>query len=129
MGINMGMYAERRLNDHWHFLGNMENNPFYEYDPQGETPYYPEALYEYDGATLGSILADVRNGGELEEKYDCITSRRGLPEDLSPELKTYAEDHRNQQSTTITSWLTLQELVTFDWRKIRKQYAIVEGVS
>jgi len=41
-------------------------------------------------------------------------------------MKAYAEDPQNQDPFIITSWLTLQELVTFDWRKIRKQYAIVD---
>jgi hypothetical protein len=126
MGIILGMYAERRLKDQWHFLGKMEKNPLHEIDSEHQLPNEPESLYDTENSSLCSILADVRNSGVLEEKYDCITSRRGVPEDLSPELKTFAADHRNQHSSTISSWLTLEELATFDWRKIRKQYAIVD---
>lgn len=126
MGTNMSLFAERRVHGHWHFLGEMEENPLYEYDPEHQQRYTPESLYDTENESLCSILADVRNSGVLEEKYDCITSRRGLPEDLSPELKTFAGDSRNQHWSTIISWLTLKELVTFDWRKIRKQYAIVD---
>lgn len=126
MGISMDMYAERLLHDHCHFLGNMEKNPIYEIDPQGEMPYSPKPLYDSTSESVCAILADVRNDGGLVEKYVSITSRRALPEDLSPELKTYAEAPQNQDPSTITSWFTLKELVTFDWRKIRKQYAIVD---
>ena len=122
MGIIMGMFAERRLHDSWHFLGEVEK----ETDPEHQLTYSPETLYNTENVSLCSILADVRNEGLLEEKYDCITSRRGLPDDLSPELKTFAEERENRGTSTITSWLTLQELITFDWGKIRKQYAIVD---
>lgn len=125
MGTDIRMYAERRLDEHWHFLGKMKNNPFYEEHPEYETPYYPETVYNTPNYSLFAILANVGNDGVLEEMYDCIALPRGLPEDLSPELKTFAGDYRNQE-VFAASWLALEELITFDWRKIRKQYAIVD---
>lgn len=125
MGIDMRMYAERRLYRQWHFMGKMEKNRFYEEDAEHEMLYCPEPLYDSGNQSLFAMLADVRNEGLLEEKYEYIAPLRGLPDDLSPELKTWAEDFRNKEA--LTSWLTLEELVTFDWRgKIRKQYAIVD---
>ena len=125
MGMIMGMYAERRLHEQWHFLGKMENNPFYEEDPEHEMRYCPESFYDGDNYSLFAILADVGNDGLLEEKYDRIAPPRGLPDDLSPELKSWSEDFHNKKA--LTSWLSLEELVRFDWHgKIRKQYAIVD---
>lgn len=126
MGIIMTMYAERRLHDSWYFLGEMEENSMYEIDPEHRPQYVPEPLYSTENRSVCSILADVRNEGLLEEKYDSITSRRGLPDYLSPELKAFARASENQGTDIITSWLTLQELITFDWGKIRKQHAIVD---
>lgn len=126
MGKDIRMYAERRLHEQWHFLGKMKDNPFYEEDSEHEMSYYPEPVYDTRNYSLFAILADVGNDGLLEEKYDCIAPRRGLPEDLSPELKSWSEYFRNKE-VFAASWLTLEELVTFDWHgKIRQQYAIVD---
>ncbi len=111
MGMGMYMFAERRSHEHWHFIGRMEKNVFYEDDPEHEMPYSPEPLYDSETYSLFAMLADLKNGS-LEEKYDYIAPLRGLPDDLSPELKTWSESPRNRQA--LTSWLTLEELVTFD---------------
>lgn len=47
------------------------------------------------------------DNGVLIEPYDYIALPRGLPEDLSPELKADAEDPQNDDPTSITSWVTL----------------------
>lgn len=126
MGTDIRMYIERRSDEYWHYLGKMKINPFYEEDPEHEKPVYPEPVYDTPNESLFAILANVGNDGGFIEKYDCIALPLGLPEDLSPELKSYAEDARNQEIFA-ASWLTLEELITFDWHgKIRKQYAIVD---
>jgi hypothetical protein len=128
MGVNMYIYAERRIDGQWHFLKDAVKKPDESDDVVVESTYeMPHELYWTTYDALCAILADVSNEGELEAKYDSVTSRRGAPEDLSPELKAfYTESIYNQDPSTIISWCTLQELATFNWRKIRKHYATVD---
>jgi hypothetical protein len=125
MGTSMDMYAERRSHRQWQFIGRMVKNESYEDDPDYEMPYQPELLYGSRNYSLFAILADVGNG-ILEEKYEYIAPLRGLPDDLSPELKTWFESSQNKEEVH-ASWLTLEELITFDWHgKSRKKYAVVD---
>ena len=59
-----------------------------------------------------ALLAGVRNSWDLEP----IVPPRGLPDDASPEVKEkarlYEEDAHNH------SWLTLPEMLTFDFDKL-----------
>jgi len=124
MSTSMDMYAEWRSHGQWQFIGRMVKNEFYEAYPYHEMPYLPELLYGSGDDSLFAILADVDNG-ILEEKYEYIAPLRGLPDDLSPELKTWFESSQNKEARA--SWLTLEELITFDWHgKSRKKYAVVD---
>lgn len=124
MSMIMGMYTEWRSEGQWRFIGGMEKNECYEFDPEHEIPYCPKSFYDTENEGLFAILADVGNG-LAEERYESIAPLRGLPDDLSPELKSWSESPRNKESRA--SWLTLEELVTFDWYgKIRKRYAVVD---
>ncbi len=58
MGMGMGMFAERRSHQQWHFIGSMKKNVFYEH----EIPYCPEPLYVSENESLFAMLADVKNG-------------------------------------------------------------------
>ena len=122
MGMGMSMYAERRWQEQWYFLGHMEKNLLYEYDSKHEMPDCPASLYDSENYNLFAILANLQNDGLLIEKYDFIAPLRGLPNDLSSELNVYLRDKEG-----LTSWLSLEELVRFAWHgKIRQQYAIVD---
>lgn len=122
MGTDISMYAERQSNGQWQFIGRMVKNELYAYDPDHETAYRPESLYNTRNYSLFAILADVRNGF-MEDKYESIAPPRGLPDDLSPELKEHFQSEEGEDAT----WLTLEELVTFDWYgKSRKKYARVD---
>lgn len=123
MGVGMYIYGERRIDGQWHFLKDAVKKPDESDDFVVESTYEmpPELYYTTDDAVC-AILADVSNEGILEAKYDSVTSRRG-----APELKAfYTESIYNQDPSTIISWCTLQELATFNWRKMRKHYAIVD---
>ncbi len=95
--------------------------------------------------SLFAILADVRN----DEGYECIAPRRGIPNDFSPEIKSYFESFQSNESGTTwlpqdekqraiwiaydndmelrPGWLTLEELVNFDWHGKRiKRYGRVD---
>ena len=86
--------------------GEIKKNPLYEWDPEHERLLIPTSIYNTRNYSLFAILANVDNG-VLIEPYDYIALPRGLPEDLSPELKADAEDPQNDDPTSITSWVTL----------------------
>jgi hypothetical protein len=121
MGTDISIYPERLVNGHWQFIGEMIKNMYYEYDPEHEPPYIPNDLYDLRNYSLFAILADVRNN----EGYECITPCRGIPEDLSPEIKSWFEYY--QEDALDASWFTLEELINFDWHGKRIQrYASVD---
>jgi len=120
MGTDIRMYAEHRNNGRWQFIGEMLEN---ECDTDGNYPYYPSGLYNVRNYSLFAILAGIRN--ELEEPFEPIAPRRGIPPDLSPELSSWFASFHGYE--TYASWLTLEELVSFDWHgKRRKEYATVD---
>jgi hypothetical protein len=121
MGTDIRIYAEQHVNGRWQFIGEMIKNMYYEYDPEHEAPYHPKDLYDRRNYSLFAILADVRN----DEGYEYIASPRGIPDDLSPEVKSWFESF--QDDAHYASWLTLEELVNFDWHEKRIQrYARVD---
>jgi hypothetical protein len=90
-------------------------------------------------------MADVRN----DEGYECIAPRRGIPGDLSLEVKSWFEYYQGNIADTTSlpqdekqrasriaqdidlqlqpGWLTLEEIVNFPWHEKRIQiYARVD---
>ena len=113
MGTDINMYAEQRRDGQWRLLGPMEENHefFTDEDPDG-APYKPVEVYDPRNSALFAILADVRNPRFGEAPYECIAPLRGLPDDLSPEVAAWANYGDDAQDG---SWLTLRELLAFDW--------------
>jgi hypothetical protein len=73
-------------------------------------------LYDARSYDTFAILADVRNGRELAgvatgDGFEPISEPRGLPDDMDPATKEFLSDEHSQ------SWLTLQELLDFDWEQ------------
>ncbi len=123
MGTDIFLYAERYIDGQWRFLGEMLEN---KYDTDGNNPYYPADLYNVRNYGLFAILAGIRN--DLEEPFEPIAPRRGIPSDLSPELSSWYASFQDDEMLLYPGWLTLEELITFDWYgKRRKEYAIVDG--
>lgn len=145
MGTDIRLYPEQRVDGHWQFAGKMIKNIHYVYDPEHEPYSLPQDLYDIRNYALFAILADVRN----DEGYECIAPRRGIPDDLSPEIKRWFE-HYQESSRDMTAlpqderqraswiaqdidlqlhpgWLTLEEMVNFPWHEKRIQiYASVD---
>ena len=149
MGTDIWIYPEQYRDGRWQFIGEMEENNLYRYDPEHEPFSVPKDLYDIRNYGLFAILADVRNSAG----YECIAPRRGIPGDLSPEIQSYFERHtqpylkeesdalalaqnEKQRASWIAydidrdlqpGWLTLQELLTFPWQEKRIQiYARVD---
>lgn len=60
---------------------------------------------------LFAILANVRNRYNIQP----ISLPKGLPYDVSPELKKQSDEENGDAHTR--SWLTLKELLEYDWQQ------------
>ncbi|WP_413199499.1 hypothetical protein [Nostoc piscinale] len=72
-----------------------------------------------------AVLAGVRRERFLQwygADIRPISRPRGLPQDLSPFLKSHTED----DDCWDASWLLVQELINFDWEKPITFYGLVE---
>lgn len=102
MGTDIHLFVERRTPDGWESLDTwIEGRRGYAY-PSWDNRFYSDRNYD-----LFAVLADVRNSGGFKP----ISPSRGLPGDLSPNLRKYSQlgDNHNH------SWLMLRELVEYDW--------------
>lgn len=139
MGTDICIYAEQRQHGIWHFVGEMEEPAGEQRNSEHASPSSPKDLYDIRNYSLFAILADVRN----DEGYECIGPRRGIPADLSPEIKRYFATFQsdetgaeqalqdegahadllvyNSEERLRAGWLTLKELLAFDWQGKRIQ--------
>ena len=117
MGCDIHLYVERKkvIDDEWASV-----------DEWGPDEDYPECLtvdwrnhfYRDRNYRLFAILADVRNGYgfagcDTGERLIPIAEPRGLPEDVS-DLVRAESDYLGGDGHS-HSWLTLAELLTYDW--------------
>jgi hypothetical protein len=92
MGTDIYLHAERRHGSSWEYCGELEALEIRHYE-------------------FFAILANVQNPIRSTEPFEYITSPRGLPEDISDDLKKdslLASGHN-------AGWITLRELLKFDW--------------
>ena len=98
MGCDIHLYVERREEDgSWRVV-----------------PSYDDVLTWDIGRCYFcfAVLADARNSWDLKP----IAEPRGLPDDLSPEVKERAR--RDEEDAHTHSWLTLPEMLTFDFDQL-----------
>lgn len=62
-----------------------------------------------------AFFAILARGGPYT--LDPIACCRGIPEDASPEVRTRWQAVRDDPSITAPSWVTLDELLAFDWEQ------------
>ena len=106
----------------------MEENPHryegWEEDLPDEPEFSPRPLAVERNSPLFAMLANVNNGRFLREEVSPIALPRGLPPDVSPELAswsaTWGEDGHDH------SWLTLEELLAYDWSQVAKCRGVVD---
>lgn len=122
MGCDIHLYAERRdENGTWVDANPWEVNKYHESDPEHEprmTIPYGKGFYSGRNYDLFGILANVRNGRgfagcDLGRGYWPISPPRGLPDDVSPEV--LAESELWDDDGHSHSWLTVAELMAYDW--------------
>lgn len=83
---------------------------------------------------LFAILADVRNGygfaGVLTGKgFVPISQPRGLPEDVDPKTGWNEEYNDHDFGDHSFSWLTLKELLDYDWAQVTTKQGMVSGAE
>lgn len=108
MGTDIHMFAEVRSDGRWKKVGWVFD------DGDGGMTDHP-----YDGRNyrLFAALAGVRNG--YGEAVTPISTPRGLPADVSPEVQS--ESHDDDYSH---SWLLLSELLAYDWNQVVEPFIV-----
>lgn len=142
MGTDIHMACEVRRNGKWELVTDkVFKNSWYRPDSkyswaQEEYTYIP---YDSRCYNLFAILADVRNGRgfagvKIGEAFNPISEPKGYPEDMCDELKRdisgdYDEDAYDYRPTLSNehsaSWLTLKELLDYDWNQLHRDYGCV----
>lgn len=93
-----------------------------------KTEYYEDRNYN-----LFAILADVRNGSgfagvKTGDGFNVIALPRGLPLDASKEVMEYAVKSWGRDGHS-HSWLTVAEIMAFDWTQTSKLSGVVDGAT
>lgn len=125
MGCDIHVYVEKKIGDTWFPITPLEHNPDYE-EQYGDSAWnHPLRLnhYSYDigrNYRVFAMLAGVRNGigfasVKTGEPITPISQPRGLPNDVSPEVKTESDEWGCDGHDH--SWLTLAELDAVPWKQ------------
>lgn len=112
MGTDIHVFIEQKtikkdnpLLTEWISLDEWIHTPDYE-ETWVQKPYWRDRNY-----LLFAILADVRNHYDIHP----IALPKGLPDDVSPEVKNRSDIEGEDAHTR--SWLTLKELLEYDWQQ------------
>lgn len=116
MGCDIHLYVEKRVDGVWTSADKWTDEDDCGLDVSFEDRYFRDRNYE-----VFSILADVRNS----EGYSTIAPPRWLPDDASPEVQAAWDAHGEHTP----SWLTLAELLAFDWTQVASRSGWVNGVE
>lgn len=146
MGCDVHMFAEKidGRNGKWKKVGDVFPYPYYrkgepneyrEYDNEDGTkdgwwtnPKKCDSPYKHRNYDLFAMLANVRNGYgfagcDTGNGFIPIDMPRGLPEDVSPEIK--AESDSWDVDGHSHSHFTIQELLDYDWDMVAVHRGIV----
>jgi len=91
--------------------------------------YFKDPLHVDRNYNLFAVLADVRNGRGFAgvytgEEFKPISPPRGLPDDVSPEVRNESDEWGVDGHSH--SWLTLAELLAFDYEQTRSSSGVVD---
>jgi hypothetical protein len=129
MGCDIHFYVERRNGSGWKSCDVWEK-PEYEDEGDRLTVPYGKHFYGDRNYDTFAILANVRNGHgfagvDTGDGFVPIAEPRGLPDDLSPELKAEADAYLEHTPT----WLLLKELMDYDWTRTTTKRGWVSGAE
>jgi hypothetical protein len=91
---------------------------------------YEDRIYSGRNYSLFAILADVRNGRgfagcDTGDGFVPIDDPRGIPDDVSDSVKADAD--RWDADGHSHSWLTVAEMLAYDWTQTTKQRGFVSA--
>lgn len=129
MGTDIHFYVERKNGSGWKSCDVWEPSE-YEDDKNILTVPYGKHFYGDRNYDVFAMLANVRNGSgfagcDTGDGFTPIALPRGLPDDLSPELRKEADAMLEHTPT----WLTLKELMDYDWTQVTTKRGWVSGIE
>lgn len=116
MGCDIHFYVEKREGDKWISADKWTPDKWSE---DGSLAVdYDDRFYRSRNYDLFAMLADVRNGVgfagcDTGDGFNPIATPKGLPDDVSPEVKKESGDYGVDGHSH--SYLTLSELEAYDW--------------
>lgn len=123
MGCDIHLFVEKKVGDKWESCDSWEKSEF-----GGVWVPFTKRFYADRNYDLFGILANVRNGYgfagcDTGEGFEPISQPRGIPDDASKEVsrKIYGGGLHSH------SWLTLREIMDYDWTKITMKRGWVNG--
>lgn len=147
MGCDIHLFVEKRFfkyddeekeNGVWVSADKWSINEYYYLYPDDKESMLhvdrDDCFYTGRNYDLFAILANVRNGhgfigcdtgdGFIPIFFIPISMPRDLPGDISPEVKAQADDWGADGHSH--SWLTLKELLEYDWQQVTKHHGWVD---
>lgn len=128
MGVDITFFAEERLPDGtWSIAGDLVPNlDYYPDDPDfaGEPEFVPPALDINRCSPLFSVLANVNNT-RTATPFEFISLPRGIPVDASAVTRKWFAAWEGDAFAA--SWLTLDEIDSFDWNRVKQHYGCVDA--
>jgi hypothetical protein len=103
MGTDIYSFAEVRRDGRWQYAEGPIVTPIDEY-------HNPNRPFGWRSYIVFGFLADVRNYSDIPPIEPAST--RGLPDDLSPEVRA---KHGGDDQYYPESWLSLAELLAYDY--------------
>lgn len=133
MGCDIHDFIEyRNSGEPWQPIGKWTHYPYGPSDDKSEVlePRYPQDYWYGDrNYNLFSILADVRNGYgfagvDTGTGFRPISKPRGLPHDVSREIRTYSDWYGSDGHSH--SHLTLGEILSYDWTQTTVHTGVID---
>ena len=132
MGCDIHLYVERKnTNREWEAVGDFViDEEFYDKNDPDVVPDVKGHYYYGRNYDLFGILANVRNGRGFAGRvtgagYSPIAYPKGLPDDIDPKIKAVA-DRWNADGHS-HSYLTIREIIEYDWTQTTMQIATVNA--
>lgn len=125
MGTDIHMTFEARRDGKW---TNMDK---FKVDEDGYMSNYDNRLYSDRNYDLFAILANVRNGHgfagvDTGDGFIPISEPRGAPDDMDETTSKWLEGGAGDHSG---SWLTVAEMLAYDWTQKTVKRGIVGSLS
>jgi hypothetical protein len=129
MGCDIHFLLERRDGNDWVSCDEWTTDPL-PWDPDFQVP--TTRFYSDRNFDMFAILANVRNGYgtaglDTGDGFNVIAMPKGLPDDLSPEVQALAVYEIDDMGCHTPTWLTLSEILAFNWDQTTTNRGFVEG--